>query len=221
MKAFLAAVITVLVLAPTGASAQFLLDGFLDDTGAVTFPDPPNSVITFNIDGTEVDRQISVEAAGTFSIVSEVLDGAFVVDANGPGSGSANAQVEYLGFLVDLGSDTFFQFSADLVEGTPVLGLLLNDNTLGQISGGLQLGPVTTETVFTLDITQFTGYVPGFGSALNGVTIFFGAADQSFFVDGTSFSFSPVPEPSSIFLVAAALPVLLGRRSRRRMASAP
>lgn len=215
VNAILAALITVLLLAPTGVSAQILLDDFLDDTGAVAYPAPPNSAVSFDIEGTEIDRLVSVQAAGTFSIVGEVLGGGFVVDASGPGSGSAEAQFEYLGFLFDLGTLTFFQFSTNHIEGTPVLGLILTDSALGQISGNLQLGPVTSETVFSLDLTQFAGYTPGFGAALNSVNVLISDSDQSFFVEGNSFSFSPVPEPSAVFLVVAALSVLLGLRYRR------
>lgn len=215
MKSILGAAFSVLVLWPTGAAAQILIDGFLDDTVEVSAPNPPDSVVTFNIDGTSIDRQISVEAGGDFSIVSQVLDGVFVVDAGGTGSGSANVQIEYLGFLFDIGTNTFFQFSTDRVIGTPELGLILTDNVYGQISGAILLSPVTTTTVFSLDITGFSGYVPGFGSSLNGITVFIGAANAEFFAEANSFEFSPVPEPSSAILILAALPLLLGRRFRR------
>jgi len=212
VKAIFAALLFSLALWPTGAAAQILLDGFLNDTSEVTAPAPPSSEVTLNIDGTQIDRQISVEAADNFSIVSQVLDGVFVVDAGGVGSGSANVQVEYLGFVFDIGPNTFFQFSTNRVIGTPEFGLILTDAALGQLSGAILLSPVATATTFTLDITSFAGYTPGFGSALNGVTVFIGDANEAFFAEGNSFEFSPVPEPATLLLAALGALVILWRR---------
>lgn len=211
MKTILAVLVLFSVL--PRASAQILLDGFLDNTFLVSTTQPPSSVITNNIDGTQIDRQISVSATGPYSIVSQVLDGVFVADAGGTPPGTADVEIEYLGFLLDLGANTFFEFSTDRIAGTPLLGLILNDANLGQISGGLQLGPVTSTTVFSIDLTQFVGYTAGFGSALNSVRVFLGTSNEAMFVEANSFSFSPVPEPSAFLLVGLGLlPGLLARR---------
>ncbi|MFZ4683173.1 MAG: PEP-CTERM sorting domain-containing protein [Terrimicrobiaceae bacterium] len=214
--ASLAAIVFIMAGCSGNLHAQFLLDGFLNDTIEVFAPGSPSSVITNNIEFTTIDRQISVEAAGTFSIVSTVTSGVLVVDAGGSGSGSASAQLEYLGFNVDLGSDTYFQFTVSKVVGTPIAGLILQNSAATVLSGGVQLTPTNTTTSFFVDITQLAGYTPAFGQSLNSVTLVIGGADQDFFVEGNSIQFSSVPEPSIMVLTGLGLvPFVFGRRARR------
>jgi hypothetical protein len=198
------------------ASAQIIIDGFLNNTGDVSTPPSPNSVITNDIDGTNIDRQIIVEAAGELSILATVLDGFLVIDATGEGSGSASVEMDYLDFVINLSDNTFFEFDVSKVVGTPTLGLILGDANLGQITGGILLNPTDTPQSIFLDITQFAGYAPGFGSELNSVQILIGGADAGFFVQGDSFNFSAVPEPSSGLLLAAGLSIAAFRRRSLR-----
>lgn len=198
----------------TSAGAAILIDGFLDDTPDLVAPGSPSSDITENIDGGIIDREIVVEASGAFSIVTTVLDGFLVIDAGGATAGSASAELEYLGFVFDLGANTFFAFTTEKITGAPVLGLILQDATAGQISGGVQLNPSDTGQSFFLDLTTFSGYTPGFGSQVNSVLVVIGDADQDFFVQGVSFQFTAVPEPSSAALVACTA-MLMARRRRR------
>jgi hypothetical protein len=196
----------------SSASAQIMIDGFLNNTVNVVAPGSPNSVITNNIDGTEIDRQISVQATETFSIESTVLDGVLIVDASGPGEGSASAEIAYLGFEIDLGDNTFFEFTVGKVVGTPVLALILEDTSATQISGAMELTPTDTTQSFFLDLTQFAGYTPGFASHLNSITVIIGGGEEFFFVEGESFQFTSIPEPSAALLVAAGGLALVWRR---------
>lgn len=218
------AIPAIILAASLGTSAslpaQILIDGFLDATTNVVAPGSPSSVITNNIDASVIDRQISVQATGALSIVSTVLDGVLVVDAGGSGTGTANAQLEYLGFVLDLGGNTFFEFTVNTVSGAPIVGLTIQNSSNDVLSGGFQLTPGNTTTSYFLDITQLSGYTPDFGSQLNSVLVFIGGADQAFFVEGASIQFNSVPEPSALTLAGLALlPGVLRRRPKNRSAA--
>lgn len=204
-----------LLSVPCPASAQILIDGFLDSTSEVTAPEPPSSVIT-DI-GNGMDRQISVQATGAFSIVSQVLAGVFVVDAGGDGDpGTANVQIDYLGFEIDLSDHTFFQLDVSKIVGTPTLVVLLGDADFGQIAGSTVLQSTDTTQSLFLDITQFDNYAPGFGSKLNSIQVVIGGGNAAFFVEASSIQFSTVPEPSSGLLTAAGVLAAAARRRIRR-----
>ncbi len=196
--------------------AQIIIDGFLNNTVNVVAPGSPASVLTNNIDGTTIDRQLSVQATGSLSIVSTVIDGVFVLDAGGTDSGTANAQLLYLGYVIDLGANTFFQFTINKVVGTPILGLILGNSSEVSLSGGIQLVASNVTNSYFLDITQLTGYTPAFGATLDSIEIFIGSANQNFFVEGELIQFNSVPEPSVVMLLGFGLFGLAARRSRSR-----
>ena len=198
------------------ASAQILIDGFLDDTIDVISPGSPSSVITNDIDDSNISREISVEASGSFSIVSTVDAGFLIIDASGPDTGTANAEIDYLGFVTNLSNNTFFEFTVSKVVGTPLLGLILGDDSFGQISGAILLTPTETGTSYFLDITQFAGYTTGFGSELDSIQVLIGDTNANFFVQGNSFQFTSVPEPSSALLCAAGIAGVSFRRRKAR-----
>jgi hypothetical protein len=71
-------------------------------------------------------------------------------------------------------------------------------------------------TSYFIDVTQLTGYTPGFGATLNSIEIFIGAANQDFFVEGEIIQFNSVPEPTAAVLAGMGLVCLATRRSRKR-----
>jgi hypothetical protein len=153
---------------------------------------------------------------GAMSIVSTVIDGVFVVDAGSTGSGTANVRLEYLGFVIDLGTNTFFEFTINKVVGTPILGLILQNSAEVSLSGGIQLVASNVTTSYFIDVTGLTGYTPGFGETLDSIEILIGAANQDFFVEGEIIQFNSVPEPTSALLAGIGLLGVAARRRRMR-----
>lgn len=190
----------------TAARAQIQIDTFFNATGLLqaTAGNPSFEPTPLTIDGFNATRLLTANAAGTFSLDTEIDGTSWIIDGSGPGTGSANAEVEYLGFDLNLGTNYYLEFAVNRVIGTPILGVILNNNAAGlQLAAGAQLTPTTNGYSVFLDVRDMAGYTTNFLNGLDDIQILVGAADQPLFVDAAFIQFSPVPEPSTWALLAA------------------
>jgi hypothetical protein len=203
----------------TAARAQIQIDDFFFPTSLLqaTAGNPVFQDTSLTIDGDASTRRLTATAAGTFALDTEIDGTSWIIDGGGPGAGSADAEVEYLGFSLNLGTNYYFEFAVNKVVGTPVLGVILQNTGAGlQLSDGAQLTPTTNGYSVFFDVRNMSGYNTNFLSGVDDIQVFVGAADQPLFVDAAFIQFSPVPEPSTWALLAAAGGLMvLGVRRRR------
>jgi hypothetical protein len=202
---------------PAGVHAQITIDTFFNTTSLLTatndgsvFEDTP-----MVIDGDPSTRRVTASVGGTFSLATQVIGTGWVIDGSGPGAGSANAEAEYLGFTLNLGTNYFFEFAVNQVFNTPVLGVILQNTSQSlTLSTGVPLTPTTNGYSVFIDVRTLAGYTPAFLDGVNDISVLVGAGDQDFFVEAANIQFSPVPEPSTwaLFAAAAGLTAVVARR---------
>ena len=103
------------------------------------------------------------------------------------------------------------------VVGTPIAGVIF-ENGATQISGGAQLTATNTGYTVFIDLTQLSGFTPGFANGVDGITVLLGGATSPFFVEVESLEFTAVPEPSAMGLGAVGL-VAVWLFRRRKIAA--
>jgi len=214
----LSAALVLLALLPA-ARAQIQIDTFFNTTSLLS---ATNGGSVFEdtamvIDGTPSTRRVTASVGGTFSLATQVIGTGWVIDGSGPGAGSANAEAEYLGFSLNLGTNYFFEFAVNQVFNTPVLGVILQNTSQSlTLSAGVPLTPTTNGYSVFIDVRTLSGYNASFLNGVDDISVFVADSDQDFFVEAADIQFSPVPEPSTWALLAAAgcLAAVAARRRR-------
>lgn len=203
------------------AHSQITIDNFFVTTSLLqaTPGNPVDEDSTLTIAGSPAGRRLTASAAGGFSLDTQVDGVSWIVDGGGTAPGSANAQMEYASTSLNLGTNYFFEVALDRVAGSPVLGVILQNT--GQsitLTSGVELTPTTNGYSVFFDVRSLTGYNAAFLNGVDDITVLLGDSDQDFFADATLIQFSPVPEPSTVGLLAGGAGLLwLAVRRRVRL----
>ncbi len=202
------------------AYSQITIDNFFVTTSLLqaTPGNPVDEDSILSIAGFPASRRLSASAAGGFNLDTEVDGISWIVDGGGTVPGSANAQMEYLSSPLTLGTNYFFEVAVDRVAGSPVLGVILQNT--GQsitLTSGVELTPTTNGYSVFFDVRSLPGYDAAFLNGVDDITVLVGDNGEEFFADATLIQFSPVPEPSTVGLLAAGAGLLwmVGRRRVR------
>lgn len=213
-------------MSATGAGAQIVVDPFFVPTslleatpGNPVFEDSPLVIGSFN-----AGRRLTASAQGLFVIDTEINGTNLIVDGgrsnpNDPNQGSADIILDYEGFSLNLGSNVFFEFQVNEVIGTPILGLILTNTSVGSIlSAGASLTPTNSGYSIFIDIRTLNNFTPAFLNGIDEIQVLIGDTNEEFFVVGQLIQFSPVPEPSTAALLAVAGVWLFACRRRHSQA---
>jgi hypothetical protein len=202
--------------------AQIVIDTFFVETSLVSASGGNSSFedSVVEIDGGNATRRLTASATGSFAMDTESIGTALVVDGGGTVPGTANAELEYLGYSLNLGENFFFEINVDRVVGTPTLGIFLTNTTANiTLTTGAELLASTNGYSVFFDVRQLSGYTSAFLNGVDDITVFFGDGDQDFFVEADYIQFSPVPEPSTLAMLGLGVLGWMARRSRRSSVS--
>jgi hypothetical protein len=221
MRAPAATIILTLIALVCGLSAavaQIRIDNFTTPTSLLqgsggTSASQSRSLL---IGGSLASRNLSAFANGSFTMDAQVTNGLWFSDGGGT-AGFGTAAAEYIGFSINLNTNVFFQLNFNRVFGTPALTFIMRSSgTFDSLIDSIVLNPTTNGYSTFFDVRTNATYNTNFLVGVNDITVLLDMTNQSDFAEISLIQFSPVPEPATWAMLAAAggLLALVARRRR-------